>query len=294
MKTITDLPQLINFLKNEPLVISESSVSSIKTNIFESKNRSIFFGVGVMTETQTSENVPFDILAMFFMSELLRQRLNFRKVIVLIADTHALSNNKFSNTEINRITSKTKKTLDKIISNFNLSSFELICASEIHNKKELKEIMNELPSLPNEYLKHEIADLIWFSKTENAMIKIGWALTKHANNIGHDERFFDKEISKFLSNLSFIHLESGKTFNPKRLRVSPYLSLKGEKRILLLPNENVELKIQEAKNNLSPDFFRGTTNHLAHIVRIFEKLNGNLLNMSFEKKIEFILRKSIE
>lgn len=294
MKIISDLPQLINFLKNEPLVISESSVASIKSNIFSTKSASIFFGVGVMTESQISKNIPFDILAMFFMSELLRQKLNFKNVIVLIADTHAISNNKFSKKEIRKITLQTKKTLLKIIHNFNLNNFKLICASEIHDKLELKEIMQNLPNLSNEYLKHEIADSIWFSKTENVLIKIGWALTKHAKDIGHDERFFDKEIAKFLPNLSFIHLESGKTFNAERLRVSPYLSLKGEKRILLLPSENVGKKIQEAKKGLSPDFFRGTTNHLAHIIRIFEKLNVNLLNMSFEEKLEFILHKANE
>lgn len=291
MKKITDLPQFIDFLKNEPLVISESSVASLKPKIFDNtEEKSIFFGVGVMTETQISENVPFDILAMFFESEVLRQKLNFKKVIVLIADTHAISNNKFAKIEIEKIAIKTKSILAKIIKNFNLNNFELVLASKIHENTVLKEIVKKLPDFKNKYLKHEIADLIWFSKTENTLIKIGWALTKKQNDVGHDERFFDHEISKFLPNLSFIHLESGKTFNPERLRVSPYLSLKGEKRILLLANENVEEKIKEAKANLSPDFFRGSTNHLAHIVRIFEKLNGNLLEMSFEKKIQHTIQ----
>lgn len=290
MKNITDLPQLVDFLKNEPLVISESSVASLKSEIFENTiDKSIFFGVGVMTESQISENVPFDILAMFFESEVLRQKLNFKKVIILIANTHATSNNKFSRAKIGKITIKTKNILEKIIKNFNLNNFELILASKIHETQKLKDILNKLPNFRNKYLKHEIADLIWFSKTKNTLIKIGWALTKEQNDVGHDERFFDQEISKFLPTLSFIHLESGKTFNPERLRVSPYLSLKGEKRILLLASENVEEKIKDAKINLSPDFFRGSTNHLAHIVRIFEKLNGNLLGMSFEEKISHII-----
>lgn len=289
MKKITDLPQLINFLKNEPLIISESSIASINSNIFKTKRASIFFGVGIMTEKQISENIPFDILAMFFESEVLRQNLNFKKVVVLIADTHAISNNKFLGIEIEKITIKTKNILEKIIKNFNLNNFELILASKIHETQELKGILNKLPNFDNKYLKNEIADLIWFSEKENTFIKIGWALTKHQNDVGHDERFFDAEISKFLPNMSFIHLESGKTFNPERLRVSPYLSLKGEKRILLLENENVKQKIDNAKKNLTPDFFRGSTNHLAHIVRIFEKLNENLLGMNFEEKISHII-----
>ena len=288
MKRIVNLPGLINFLKNEPLVISESSIAHVNPNIF-STGGSIFFGVGVMTESQISQSVPFDILAMFFISELLRQKLDFKKVIVLIADSHAMSNKRFSDAKINKIAARTKNVLQKIIRNFNLNCFQLVCGSEIHAKPELKNIMQNLPDFPNAYLKHEIADLIWFHKTENVLIKLGWALTAHECATGHDERFFDRKIARSLPDLSLIHLEAGRTFNRERLRVSPYLSLAGEKRILLLKHENVCLKLETAKTELPRDVFRGTTNHLLQIIRLFEKLNGNLLNMNFEEKLEFII-----
>lgn len=114
-------------------------------------------------------------------------------------------------------------------------------------------------------------------------------MQKDNREVGHDERFFDQDIKRFCPNLSFVHLKPGRTFNKERQRVSPYLSIKNESRILLDKRENVREKINEAQKDWLDPNFGGAIRHLANIVRTFEKLNGNISNMNLEEKVQFIL-----
>lgn len=289
MNKIKSLKKLKIFLQNQPLIEAESSVAALKPNILDKKNGSLFFGVGVVSSKDISVAVPFDILAMFFEAEILRQALGLKKVMVLIGDIHAKSNHIFPDQKIDKISNKTLHVLQKIIKNFNLQNFQLFMASRLFRLPAFQEIFMSLPNFDNLYLKHEVADCLFFQETENLRLKLGWTMHKGIEVIGHDERFFDQEIDKFCPDLSFIHLKSGHTFNKNRPRVSPYLRVKGEKRILLKKNEKVKEKIEEAVKEWPDRSLGGAINHLASIVRAFERLNGGLLKMTLAEKIQFIL-----
>lgn len=293
MKKIKSLKKLKIFLQNQPLVEAESSVAALKADILQKKNDGLFFGVGVVSSKDISVGVPFDILALFFEAEMLRQAFGLKKVTVLIGDTHAKSNHTFSDEKIDKISNKTLHILQKIIKNFNLSHFQLFMASDIFRLPKFQKIFMSLPDFLNMYLKHEITDCLFFQKTENLRLKLGWTMHKGMEVIGHDERFFDREIGKFCPDLSFIHLKPGHTFDKNRPRVSPYLSVKGEKRILLKKNEKVKEKIKEAVKEWRDRSLGGGINHLAAIIRAFERLNGGLLNMTLAEKIQFILDRAV-
>lgn len=294
MNKIQTLEQLKTFIQNEPLIEAEPTIAAIKSDLLTSRNSSIFFGVGIVSKNSISVSVPFDILSMFFTGELLRKKLGFQKVIVLVADSHAISNNSFSATEITNVTTKAKQILQKIITNFNLTNFELLLASQVSQQPEFQTLLDKLPKMSNEYLRLEIADSLFFQKRDNLKIKLGWTMQKDNREVGHDERFFDQDIKRFCPYLSFVHLKPGRTFDRGRQRVSPYLSIKGESRILLEKGEDVKEKINNAKKSWQDPNFGGAIRHLANIVRAFEKLKGNLPNMSLEEKIQFVLNIAVE
>lgn len=285
--------KFITFLRNEPLIQAEPSITAIKPNLFTEKG-SIFIGVGLMSTKSISVGVPFDILGMILEAEALRKFLNFETVFILIADEHAKSNNSINNSKIDEVCVNTFNTISKIISNLNLTNFVLVKSSDLFLNNEFKSIVNSLPNFENEYLKLEIADLIWFTKKNHVKIKIGWTMEDSSKIKGHDERFFDREIIKFCPNLSLIHLKPGRTFNKHRQRVSPYLSIVGETRIILQPDENVQNKIKQGLRSWPDPNFNGTLRHLANIVRLFDRLNGNIPETTLEKKIHFIIHRVLK
>ena len=90
MDSQKDKQNLITFFRNEPLVIFDEEIT--KLDIFNNKTRenNIFLGIGLTTSSEVSIGVPFDILGIVLVAEKIRRKLNFSKVIVQIADEHAL------------------------------------------------------------------------------------------------------------------------------------------------------------------------------------------------------------
>ncbi len=294
MKKNINFNDFRTLIQNEPLIEAEPTLAAIKPTLLNQKKGGIFFGVGIMSKEKLSVGVPFDILAMFFVAENLRRFLNFHKVIILIADTHALSNALFAVAQIHKVALNTMQILQKAITNFNLTNVELLLASQISMKPEFQSVLNNLPKMQNEYLRLEIADSLFFQKRDNLRIKLGWTMQKDNREVGHDERFFDRDIERFCPDLSFVHLKPGRAFDKNRQRVSPYLSIFGESRLLLQPEENVKDKIELALKDWHDPNFGGTIRHLANIVRAFEKLFGRLGNVSLEEKVQTIIDKALK
>lgn len=247
-----DNKQIINMFQNEPLITNWENLGSP-----DSLTRgSIFFGVGLVSQSQTGIGLPFDILSFFFVSELIRQNLGMKKVFVLIADTHAISNNNCKITDINRLAKKREAELLKITRNFALKEFEIVLASDIHALKSFTNTLKNIPQMKNQYLKLEVADIVWFQKNKHLKFKIGWSVAKARDVIRHDERFFDQEITKFCPKIALIHVKAGRTLNKTKPKASPYLSVTGEKRILINQNENIERKLAKARVDSDPEIFK--------------------------------------
>lgn len=280
--------QFITFLRNEPLIQAEPSIAALKANLFGCRG-SIFIGIGLMTSKKLSTGIPFDILALFLEAEAIRKLLKFDKVFLLLGDQHAKSNRLVEENIIDQICESTFNTLTNVVKNLNFTHFEIIKSGDLFKNIEFLQILKSLPSFKNEYLKIEIADLKWFTAKHNVKIKLGWSMENSIDIKGHDERFFDREIIKFCPSLSLIHLKPGRTFDKHRQRVSPYISINGETRILLKPDENVQNKINQGQKLWHDPNFNGAIRHLANIVRAFEKLNGNLPNKTLEEKIQAII-----
>ena len=161
----------------------------------------------------------------------------------------------------------------------------------MHKDKEFQKILSSIPDMQNQYLRRELADMLWFTQQNNVRLKLGWSINNDPVAQGHDERFFDAEIKRLHAALplSFLHCKAGRTFDPRRPKTSPYIAIANEPRILLKPDEHVLEKIAAAKVACNPELFRATMSHLRMIVRLFESLFIRIPKNNPEEKIQFII-----
>lgn len=282
---------LESLIRQEPLLMEEISHAFIDwDSLLSTDNPSLFFGVGLCTSKEPAVAIPFDILSFFFVAEKLRRSLKLQTIFVLIADEHALTNNFMTDKIIRELRSHMLLTFTTIIHNLHLQNFQVITSSEIHRDPMFQETLSSIPPMTNEYLRKEIADMTWFTRVHNVRIKLGWTINNDITPHGHDERFFDTQIQKnHVLPLSFLHLKAGRTFDPKRPKASPYISVAHESRIVLTNNEDVEQQMNHVHMRCSDEVFRATRSHLALIVRLFESLFIRIPKRSLEEKIQFII-----
>ena len=284
--------KLINMLMNTHLLLTNFSKEEWLTWTKEHKGENIFFGVGLMTHTTFSEAIPFDILGMFFIAENLRRLIKGKKVFILVADQHAITNQLIPEKKIQEKTKEILQIFKTIIKSFHLDNFEIIQTTSLNSDERIKKIYRqELPDISNDYLKHEIADAIWLSRFHKVGIKLGWAMNIEQFAKGHDERFFDTEIAKFCKSISFIHATTGKTANQQRPRVSPYISIFGEERLLLKTHEDVARKTHDWKIQKDNSAVKPMLKHLSQIVRLHDQLFNNKSALSLENKMQQIISK---
>lgn len=283
------------FLENEPLVETNGMVTEIQETLFQGTKRSIFYGIGLCTPKELSIGLPFDILEMIFVAERIRRSFNFERIYQHIADTHAKTNQLFNKKTIDQTAKKTKVQLEQIFRNFGFSDFVICTASDFDSTNEYRKIYDELPKKDHEYIVREIADICWYSLKYNSKLKLGWFInTGGDSKIGNDETLFDRKYNGLFPNsMSFIYLKPGRTFDKSRQRVSPYIFLKNENRLILKKGENVEEKFSKAEIEWGDKYFGGARKHLENIVHAYEKLFGNLLGMSIEEKIQYILDRAV-
>mgnify|MGYP001598280353 FL=1 len=271
------ITNIAKILESEPLFMGEFGVPA-------NSPASIFFGLGLCTSKKPAIAVPFDILSFFLTAESIIRQVPHLKTLVLIADTHAASNSFMNTDSVAKAKHKLTDVCRKIINNLNLNNFSIIFASEISQLPSFQNILLSIPAMENSYLRQEIADVIWLSQHENLVAKLGWSLDSKPNAKGHDERFFDLQIQKFLDKpVQFIHLEAGRTFDVSKPKASPYIAVEGENRILLESDEKVSKKIVVANKEMLI--------HLSKIVSLFEKLFGTIKANNLPSKIQFIIDK---
>ena len=205
MDSQNDKQNLITFFRNEPLVIFDEEITKLDISNNKARENNIFLGIGLTTSIEVSVGVPFDILGMLLVTEKIRRKLNFNKVIIQIADEHALTNTHVEEKPLNIAAKSLRILLNKICKNLNLNDFIIFLSSEIDKhiiKDELKEKMDIPELINNQYFFCELADMEFFRRVHNVTTKISWIIPGVESN-GHDERFFDSHFSQ-ISNLDLL------------------------------------------------------------------------------------------
>lgn len=278
-----------NLIQNEPLIEVHPSLEGINPKSL-TKEGSIYYGTGLCTTRELSDALPFDVLGMVLVAEKLRRGMGMKKIYHHIADTHAKSNDIFSSEDVDRQANVVRETLRRMAQNLGLEDFEILLASEFDQTPEYRNIYKGIDTNKHDYIRREVSDMEWYNKYKGVVVKLGWIIQATETNLGFDERVFDREYKATIGkDLSFVYLKPGRTFDKSRPKVSPYIHIPDEARILLKVNEDVKAKIAEAEKRLGDKHLGGARRHLTDVIRLYEKLFGSLGNISFEDKIQTII-----
>ena len=273
---------------NEPLIESRPSLEGIDSEGIR-PGCSIYYGTGLCTAKEISVDLPFDVLSMILVAERLRKQLGMETVYHHIADTHALSNSFFTPDQVRFHAKRVRESIERVVSNLGLTNFRVVLSSEFDQGVEYQELRTRVNPELNEYVQRELTDMLWY-KEKGVCLKLGWIIQSSETGLGYDERLFDREFLKsFGRGLSFLYLKAGRTLDPKKPKASPYISTPGEKRVLLIKEEEVSKKLSAAEIEFGNKNLNGARGYLVDIIRAYERLFGPLENLTIEEKIQGII-----
>lgn len=293
----TPLQEITKIIQNQALIEQAPSLAALIPTSFDTTriDRSIYYGTGLTTPKAPAVGLPFDVLGMVFVAEQLRRAGNFDKIIHHIADTHAKTNEFIDPQEVDKLAASVKETLLRATSNLKLDKVDVVMASDFDQKPEYQDIVafyRERSTL-HEYVVREMADIDYYQKHKGLTLKLGWIIQGSETAIGTDERLFDREFVRIVSpeanTMSFIYTKPGRTFDPSRPKVSPYIQVPGESRLLLKKGENVKIKINEAIALSGDKNLGGAIKHLEGIVRTYERINEPFGRAPLEEKVQAII-----
>lgn len=292
-KTQPPIEVLRKLLQNNALVEAIPSVTGINPEAVEIPDGTIYYGTGLSTSKELSVALPFDVLSMVLVAERIRRALGMAGVNHFIADTHAKSNNLFPDEVVDRRAKETREQLLRVFDNLGLGKFSVLLSSEMDETAEYQKIYNQIITDKHEYVRREVADIEWLRRFKNLTLKVGWIIQASETNLGFDERVFDREYQVLMGKpMSFVYLKPGRTFDKSRPKVSPYIHISSETRLLLKPGENVKEKLAAAEQVWGDKHLGGVRGYFTDIVRDYEKLMGTLGNISAEEKIQAIIDKA--
>lgn len=293
--------EIIKVINNSALFENAPSIAGINPRSFNSggsnENKSVFYGTGLTTpKAKAEDDPPFDMLGMMMTAEQVRKAGKFGKVIHHIADTHAKTNSFVDPVEVDTLAEKVKKTVQKAARNLGFNNFQVVKSSEFDTTNEYLEdfAKNRVASEKHEYVVREVTDIQHYRKNDGLAVKLGWIIQGTETDLGADERLFDREYKKIAGeggdDITFLYTKPGRTLDPSRPKVSPYIQIKGENRILLKKGENVAQKIKDAIAATGDKNLGGAIKHLESIVRTYEKLNEPFpRGMALEEKVQAII-----
>lgn len=264
---------ITKLIQNEPLLHAEATLKMLHPSLFEEGGGGIYFGTGLTTPKSPSIGLPFDVLMFVLVAEKLRRAFSLQKIHHHIADTHALTNTFTDPMVVKKLALEIREVMQRItrITDFPI---EVHLSSEFDQMSAYIALMNQIPSDQGEYVQRELADIQWYHRTLGVRLKLGWMIQAGEAEIGFDERLYDEAFRRQCDpTMSFGYIVAGRTLDPRRQKVSPYISIREEQRILLRPDERVREKIETALPQWNGDRkLGGVFRHLNAIVRLWDRL----------------------
>jgi hypothetical protein len=259
-------------LDNEPLLLA-GPAEGVLGSAFRYGAEALYFGTGLATPRSPSVGVPFDILVLVLVAEKLRRTLGMRRIVHHIADTHALCNGFSTAGSVAALAGEYREVMRRIVDATGFP-IRISLASEFDGSDEYGSLLRSggTDGL-DPYVRREIADMAWYVRTERVGLKLGWLVQRSGAGEGFDERRYDREFARVFpaDGLAFAYTVCGRTFDCRRPRVCPYVSVEGERRILLARDERVHAKVEAAAEAWDARL-GGAVKHLNMIVRLWDKL----------------------
>lgn len=283
----------LNLVLNEPLIEQKPTLEATNLVAIDSNPEgSIYYGTGLTTPRAIGVGLPFDVLGMVLVAERIRRALNLTRIYHHIADTHAKTNQWVDPQEVDRRAKSIRETLLRIADNLKLPGFNVVLSSEFDQSSDYESLVRHFKerSQEHEYVIREMADMEWYRVRRGVTIKMGWIIQATEAPIGFDERLFDREYQRIEGDkLSFVYTKPGRTLDLSRPKVSPYIQIAGENRLLLERGENVTQKLEEAVERTGDPHLGGARKHIESIVRAYERLFGSFGRIPLEQKAQAII-----
>ncbi len=259
-----------NKIKKESLLHDEPTFKRMSIEQITSKLRgSMYYGVGLTTRTEKSIGMPFDILIMILVAELLRRELDLTRIYHHIADTHALTNKHMSENVVHILSKDHEDIISSIVSILKIP-LRPIKASTFDSNLKYKEILDKIKTDKGEYAQRELADILWYRSRYNLRLKLGWLIQARTKKYGFDERMFDDEFLKLIDDrMSFAYTISGKTLDSNRPNVPPYIAIAKENRIMIDDDKSVKQRFDQ---NTNKDMDRNMRIHLERILKLWDQI----------------------
>ena len=264
---------LVKILQNESLIHVKPTLEMIHPSFIESPRGSVYYGTGLATPKAPSIGLPFDVLILVLNAELLRRKFSLDQIHHHIADTHALTNSFCTKESVAGMAKEYCEILERIAKVTGIK-LNIHLSSEFDQTPDYREIFAMIKTIKNEYVHRELTDMLWYHDKHNVHLKLGWLIQDTETEIGFDERLFDREFRAVCDGtMSFAYSVAGRTFDPKRMRTSPYIAIDGETRVLLKPDENAREKFETGVQLWNGDRkVGGTISHLNAILRLWDRI----------------------
>jgi hypothetical protein len=259
---------------NEPLIQAGPTLSGLVLPFKEDGTASLYYGTGLTTPRAPSIGLPFDVLILIFVAERLRRLFGLSEIHHHIADTHALTNDFCTPEGVAHMSENYRATLERIAKATGIP-LRVHLSSEFDSTPEYQSILDGIKTDKGEYVRRELADMLWYKQQHKVMLKLGWLMQAGEQDVGFDERLYDNEFRvRCDAALSFAYTVPGRTLNRQRSRVSPYISIADENRILFTNGELVAEKFARGIEDWNGDKTAGgTLRHLNSIMRLWDRLS---------------------
>lgn len=291
----TTFDRLKTMLTNEPLVEAVPTIEHMSPTICERQGGALYYGTGLTTPRALSIGLPFDVLGMVLVANKLRTALHLETMIHHIADTHALANPFATQDRVDELAEQAESVMQRVARVLEIPDFRVIRSSSFDTDQKYLSLLESIQTEKGEYVRRELADMLWYKQQHGLVLKMGWIIQATKAPEGFDERLYDEEFIRLHGpELSFAYLKAGRTFDQKRPKASPYISVPDEQRILLAPHEKVQEKITAAMSLWPDKQLGGAVNHLNNIVRLFERTIGQVSKGTLSEKIQRIIDRIFE
>ncbi len=258
----------------------------------------IYYGTGLTTAKKPSVGIPFDILGLLLLAEDARRQLGWDgPIIQLIADSHALWAGTTTPEEVNRLATMVQTTIQQVAERLGITNVLPLRASAFDHGPDYQQIIQRFAAEPNEYIQREWSDIIYLHEHFQLELKISWTVGGQPKPGGYDERLYDLRFAEVAPDyhMSFLYCKPGRTFDVDRQKVSPYITIEGENRLLLDPSTHVQQAFDRFLTEENRRKLNGTLQHLESIIQLYSRLIEPLPSEApLDQRLQQILRRCFD
>jgi hypothetical protein len=288
--------ELCRLVLQEQLIETRPSLQALDRSRGLAAPGAVFLGIGLCTDSSASTDLPLDVLGVLLPAERLRRALGLDRLLVLVADEHALENSDdaWYRRQIQRRARQVCWTLERIRAPLGLQGMQILLASDLQQvagyRRELAEVRRRAPADEHPYFKREVADIAFLDRLHGGILKVGWTISASDRALHcQDELAFDRRYRRWMDHPVYtVYCKAGRAFDDRRPKASPYVTTDASRRICLRPDEQVVPKLRRAQDLASGSTIRGTRRHLNAICRAHGELTGPLAGV-LEQRVQRLI-----